>query len=256
MNQLEIVEEDGGVVNYDILLTAVKEAESRIEAINKIKKIALKVTNAGDWVDMGGKPYLQSSGAEKIARLFGISWRIEEPLFEHEADGHFSYTYKGFFSFKSITIEAIGVRSSKDPFFRRYDKQGNPLPPTEIDKGDVKKAAYTNCIANGITRLLGIRNLTWEDLAEAGLKKESVSSVGYRKEITDMHQKVEDALTTLAGNDDAKKKEFLKQVTTFTDQKGVLHAGKELVEELSEKQAQAAYGKLKAIIEQQKKEGK
>ena len=71
-----------------------------------------------------------------------------------------------------------------------------------------------------------------------------------------MHQKVEDALTTLAGNDDAKKKEFLKQVTTFTDQKGVLHAGKELVEELSEKQAQAAYGKLKAIIEQQKKEGK
>ena len=75
-----------------------QQAEKRIDAINKIKQIALKVTNAKDWVDQGGRPYLQASGAEKIARLFGISWRIDEPQVVVEESGHFEYTYKGYFT--------------------------------------------------------------------------------------------------------------------------------------------------------------
>lgn len=161
----------------DQLLAIAEAAERRVEAVTKIKRLALRVTNARDWTDQGGHPYLQVSGAEKVARLFGISWRIDEPVREEDEDGHFSYTVKGYFTLGTAEIEVIGSRSSRDPFFARA--KGKDIPPSEIDRNDVKKAAVTNCIGNGVTRLLGIRQLTWEDLAEAGLRQEDMGRVDY-----------------------------------------------------------------------------
>jgi hypothetical protein len=123
-------------------------------------------------------------------------------VYESEEGGHYSYTYTGTFSLSGATIEAVGTRSSKDGFFKKYGKKdddGNAevLPPSEIDKGDVKKAAFTNLIGNGITRLLGIRNLTWEDLETFGIKKENVGKVDYKKagKATDGDIKSEEAQT-------------------------------------------------------------
>lgn len=161
----------------DQLLAVAAAAEKRIDAVRKIKTLALKVTNASDWNDQGGKPYLGVSGAEKVARLFGISWRLDEPVRENHDDGHFDYSFKGYFVMGTAEIEVIGTRSSKDPFFGGSKNQ--PIPPAEIDRNDVKKGAMTNCLGNGISRLLGIRNLTWEELAEAGLKRENVGKVHY-----------------------------------------------------------------------------
>ena len=169
----------------DTLVAVADQAEKRIEAVMKIKKIALRVTGIRDWTDQNGNPYLQVSGSEKVGRLFGISWRIGEPELTKEDGGHFSYTYKGEFSLGSQTIEAIGTRSSKDGFFKKYSYENNErkeLPPSEIDKGDVKKAAYTNCVGNGVTRLLGIRNLTWSEVTEiTGFSQSDVSGVQYKK---------------------------------------------------------------------------
>lgn len=173
------------VIASETLIAIAEQAEKRADAMNKIKKVAIKLTNRFDWTDQGGKPYLQVSGAEKIARLFGISWRIDEPEFEKEESGHFTYSYKGYFSLAGATIEAIGTRSSKDGFFKKYGYDNgskHELPPSEIDKGDVKKSAYTNCIGNGITRLLGIRNMTYEDLQEfAGITSDMIGKVDYKK---------------------------------------------------------------------------
>jgi hypothetical protein len=78
----------------------------------------------------------------------------------------------------------------------QVDKDGKPIvgedgkvyrkrvekPIEDIDRRDVKMAAYTNLVGNGITRILGIRNLTWEDLAEfAGVKQDQVRGVKYKK---------------------------------------------------------------------------
>lgn len=167
------------------LIALADQAEARVAAMQRIKKVALRMTNAHDWVDQGGKPYLQASGAEKVARLFGISWQIDEPVFEQEEGGHFSYTYKGQFSLAGATIEAIGTRSSKDGFFKKFEWSGyerTELPPSAIDRGDVKKSAYTNMLGNGITRLLGIRNLNYADLEEfAGITKDMLGRVDYKK---------------------------------------------------------------------------
>ena len=183
---IEVQQETGLTpIADDTLISLAEQAEKRIDAIAKIKRISLKSTNRHDWVDQGGKPYLQVSGAEKIARMFGISWRISEPIKETIEGGHFSFTYKGYFSLAGATIEAIGTRSSKDGFFKKYgyeNGQKQELPASVIDAGDVKKSAYTNCIGNGITRLLGIRNLTYEDLKEfSGITPEQLGKVDYKK---------------------------------------------------------------------------
>lgn len=184
----EIVETavvDVPALGDETLIQLAEQAEKRVDALNKIKRAALKSTNRHDWVDQGGKPYLQSSGSEKIARIFGVSWKISEPVFEKEESGHFSFTYKGYFSVAGATIEAIGSRSSKDGFFRRYSYTSGEkaeLPLSEIDKSDVQKSAYSNLLGNGITRLLGIRNLTYEDLQEfAGITSDMIGRVDYKK---------------------------------------------------------------------------
>lgn len=157
---------DTPVFADDMLLSIARQAEARIDAVIKIKQIALKVCNASDWTDQQGKPYLQVSGAEKIANLFEISWRIDEPLMEEETDGTITYTYKGTFTLKGRSIEVEGSRSSRDTFFKKYeyDQNGKRAGEKPLDRRDLKMAAMTNLLGNGITRILGIRNLTWDDL--------------------------------------------------------------------------------------------
>lgn len=155
------------MLSNDNLLAMAEQAERRISAINRIMSASLKITNEKDWILIAGTPYLQESGATKVARLFGIGWSIENPILETESDGHFTYTYKGKFFMGGTSIEATGSRSSKDEFFTG---KTNPKAPQDIDKRDVKMSAYTNCINNGIKRILpGLRNLTVEDMENAGL---------------------------------------------------------------------------------------
>lgn len=179
---------DVPAISDDRIIEMAERAEKRIEAVRKIKTLSLRLTNKHDWTDQNGKPYLQASGGEKIARMFGISWTIDEPTKENLEGGHYMYSYKGTFTAFGTSIEAIGTRNSKDGFFKKYDykkskgkSERTELPASEIDPGDVKRAAYTNCIGNGVTRLLGIRNLTWEEIEQhSGVKRSDVSKIEYK----------------------------------------------------------------------------
>ena len=193
MEEILVKESNGlpALLTSDQLLHIAEQAEARVEALNTIKLVALRTTNPKDWTDHNGKPWLQESGASKVGRLFGVSWTIpDDPVYEQFEDGHFQYTYKAIFSLADISIEAIGTRQSKDGFFNtRYQWDPNKnkkvpfdLPPSEIDKGDVKKAAYANCVERGITTILGIKNLTWEEIEEhTNIKKNQVTSIQYGK---------------------------------------------------------------------------
>lgn len=175
----------------DTLIAVARTAEARIDAVIKIKQLALKVTNPRDWTNQQGNPYLQVSGAEKIANLFNVSWSFltPEPICDTEADGHYTYTFQGRFTMGGRSIEVEGSRSSKDSFFKQnlYKKEGGLDREKTVDerdnRRDVKMAALTNLLGNGITRLLGIRNLTWDDLEKfAGIRQEDVlGKVEYKK---------------------------------------------------------------------------
>lgn len=188
---LQVIESDLPEILQSNILEIAENAEKRIEAIKKIKLVALKVTNSNDWIDEGGKPYLQGSGCDKVARVFGVNiteLKIEKTNLE---GGHYLYTVEADFSLGGSKIRAIGTRASNSPFFtaktKWEDENGNKLekpikytrPASEVDEANIKKSAYTNCTANGITKLLGLKNLTWEELGTQGIK--AGAKVEYRK---------------------------------------------------------------------------
>jgi len=161
----------------DHLIQMAELGERRIEAFKKIKTLALAITNESDWIDESGKPYLQVSGAEKIAGLFSITWRINEGTESIQSDGHFDWEFSGLFVMPGREIEGIiGTRRSRDPFFCRAN--GQDIPPDQINGGNVKKAALPNCIGNGVSRILGLRNMTWEEIHQIrGFNKSKVAAV-------------------------------------------------------------------------------
>lgn len=247
------------VLGTDNLVKMAEFAEKRIEAMKRIKTAALMVTSQHDWIDQNGKPYLQVSGSEKVARLFGISWRIDEPQLTTEEDGHFSYTYKGYFTLGSATIEAIGSRGSKDLFFSRSHQKD--IPPSEIDRNDIKKAAYTNLLGNGITRMLGLRNLTWEEVKSAGIDKDKVGKVDYGKaemteEAKNLRKKIGKMLMEMAGNNKSAASKLLMKYTSFVGKDGKEVKGKSSITGLSEKAIPVTYGKVKEAYGEWKKDKK
>ena len=170
---------------------AIKRAERMEAYVRKIKTLAIKQTNKHDFVDMGGTPYLQASGAEKIARLFGISWRICEgyPKKENITDekgSYYMYTYKGEFTMGGKSIEIIGTCSQKDKFLGTQGDKARPA--SEIDETNIIKKANTNMIVRGVTTILGIRNLTWEEVEAGGVEHNQTNKVVYQteKELTGM----------------------------------------------------------------------
>ena len=164
-------------MDYDNVIALAERADKMVTALNKIMAAAIRVTTPKDWVMIGGTPYLQESGASKVARLFGIGWQIHPgyPMIERDADGYPTYTYRMTFTMGKQSIEAEGMRNARDEFFagKKTDKDGNDKKQKsvdEIDLADVKRAAYTNCLNRGIKAILpGLRNLDASTLEQQGV---------------------------------------------------------------------------------------
>lgn len=169
---MTVVNEPSGAVmefDYDNVLALADRADKMVDAMNKIMSAALKITTGRDWTIIGGTPYLQETGASKVARLFGICWKIHDgyPMQTIDGDGYPTYTYRMTFTLGNQSIEAEGMRNAADEFFAGKDKKKKP---DEIDFADVKRAAYTNCLNRGIKGILpGLRNLDVADLERAGI---------------------------------------------------------------------------------------
>ena len=163
----------------DNILYLAEQAEKYVAAMNKVMTAALMITSERDWVLIGGNPYLQESGATKVARLFGISIQlIGKPVVECDSLGYKTFTYKAKFMLKDQFVECEGSRSSSEDFFAGKGKTKNP---DEIDERDVKMAAYTNCLNNGIKRLIpGLRNIDVETLKNAGLDVTKINGYTFK----------------------------------------------------------------------------
>ena len=175
----------GGLLDAsaDSILYLAEKAEKYIAAMNRIMDAALRITNELDWVLIGGKPYLQESGTTKVARLFGISIQLlGKPTVEVDAEGYKTYTYKARFMLKDQFIECEGSRSMKEDFFAKAGKNAPLKKPDAIDERDVKMAAYTNCLNNGIKRLIpNLRNIDLDTLQRAGLDPQRISGYTFNE---------------------------------------------------------------------------
>jgi len=205
-DELTIIEENGPkeIVSSSMFEMLEKYSDTELEKLFErrsnilkvVRSLALKNTNPADWIDQQGKPYLASSGAEKVAAELGVSWREIRGVKTEKKDAkgeYYAYEFKGVFSFMNRSIEAVGTCNSRDQFFQYFneyqkDENGNSIkvrkvkPIEDIDEDNIKKASYTNCLVNGITRILGLRNLTWAELEKHGIRMAASQKVEYGKD--------------------------------------------------------------------------
>lgn len=166
--------------DYNSIIEQAERAEALVAALNKMMNAAIRITTYLDWVLIGGKPYLQESGATKVGRLFGIGWKILD-VQQIIDKGYPAFTYRMAFRMGNNEIECEGSRSGADDFFAgKGEKRKNP---DEISALDVKKAAYTNCLNNGIKRMLpGLRNIDIASLEAGGINTGKISGYSFRGE--------------------------------------------------------------------------
>lgn len=182
LNQNEIIAFNPQDTQLDQTEDILAAANRRVAQLDQIVTLALKRTNNNDWVDQQGKPYLTCSGAEKIARLFGVNWcnvKAEKIISSDEQGQYYFYEFSGEFRLGRDNIFAVGTCSQKDAFFSK-SKEGIK-PASEIDETNIRKAAYSNMVVNGVTRILGIRNLTWDQVKASGIDPSKSAKVTYDK---------------------------------------------------------------------------
>ena len=70
----------------------------------------------------------------------------------------------------------------KEDFFAKQGKDKPLKKPDEIDECDVKMAAYTNCLNNGIKRLIpNLRNIDVATLERAGLDASKIGGYTFKE---------------------------------------------------------------------------
>jgi len=201
------------------LLELAKTADARVLALNKLRLASIHATNNHDWIDQSGNPYLQASGAQKIAPLWGISWQIIQHSKVTGEDSYIWTTVLRLTDPAGRIVEAIGTRSSKDLLFA---KRGDTyLLMSEVDEQSIKKSSSTNAVARGISAMVGLRNITWEELEAHGIKREGTHSVKRSSQTAtsddDANKKTElwNMLVEISGGDTKAANALLLETSSF-----------------------------------------
>ena len=245
----------GMTATEDLSLEWVEQRARQVEAYKKLIQVSVRLTNEHDWVDEGGKPYLQASGAEKVATFWGVSMVDLVPpdkaqqVITDERGSYTVFTPRATFIFPRFNrrLEMFGKRSTRDAFFTEYTetvKQPDGTsarvkrlkPQSEVDLPDVMMAALSNLLVNGITRTVGLRNLTYDDLKAAGLDPTKIAKVPYAsKDATGLAETVWKKLLWLSGGQAAEASALCEKLSSFKGRDGRQVHGKQAPSQLSDK---------------------
>ena len=256
---------NGDIITIEEGEDLISIAQRRVDTVQKLINVSLKITTYRDWVNQNGTPYLVHSGAEKIARLFGIKLEninTERTWAEDSRGKYYIYKTTGRATLpgKYDSIEALGTCSQRDKFFAFSNRKWKDT--LEIDETNIMKASYSNFTVNAITHLLGIRNLTWEQLEEAKIDTSKIQKVEYDKgkekvgktatEADKKKQKeIWDWLMQITGGNDEMAKERLKMESGFKSKDGNWIEGKTDPKYLTEKWLNITHKKIKKIFDAQ-----
>jgi len=163
---------------------AIEDMERAAMAFQKIMTIAIKNTHPTDWVNFGGQAWLDTPGAERVARAIGLvvrDWKWEKHDFKDDEGQYFVIICTGQVGHPVYDVwsDAIGTQWSRKPF---YWKEGDRKKHIgEIHPGNIIKDAYSDMVRNGVTRFLGLRGLPWSYLKEFGITVEKATQVEFEK---------------------------------------------------------------------------
>lgn len=154
-----------------------EKLEEALANRDKQKKLFLKhllrQTHEGHWMSYHRKPYLLAPGAHAVAQEAGITIEApqeKESRSEDDKGPIVRFDFTGAFKTKGTSQVLTGGASSRDDFF----KDNGVFKPLSKIETDVRKKAYTNWLNRGIKAILGITELTWQQLGEAGLDVERI----------------------------------------------------------------------------------
>lgn len=178
----------------------IDEATARMErfaaSMRQFHVAACKATLPHDWIDFGGKPYLEGEGAMRIAAAVGL--QLSAPVFADEkgewfeGELFFECAVEATWPLTGATIVGTGDCNSKDKFFAEGANShlakalaatnGNERLARKLIALDVKKKAISNAISNAVKGVLGLKGLTWEDLKALGMgQQQAGAKVEYKK---------------------------------------------------------------------------
>lgn len=252
------------MMELSVLRQLAATADERVKAMAQIIRASVTACGRKDWVDLGGKPYPMEVGAERMARLWGVHVQIIEGPTREDREDHYLYRCKirVWSDLLGRSTEVVGMRSSRDPFFTaRYERQPDgsseriTLRMEEVNERDVAMSSQTNAKVKGITEVLGLRGLTWEDLADYGITPEGAAGrVSYRAEETgltedQMRTQTRDWLLSLSKGDMDAARAMLIEVTGFRGKDGKDVPGVSSTVDLKGKRLQVVYGKVRKLAE-------
>jgi hypothetical protein len=156
--------------------------ERRNQMLERLLDYAIKATHAGQWTDQQGKPFPTAAAAEVMARRCAVrisNVRKQKMESQDDLGPFYMYLVEATASLPGEwdSLEAMGTCSSRDQFI---GTNGTKHQLSDIDEGNILKAAYSNLIVNAVTRLLGVRNLTWEALGKLGISQDGAAKVEYQ----------------------------------------------------------------------------
>lgn len=156
--------------------------EQRGKLMDRILDYAIKSTHEEQWFDLGGRPWPAGPACESMARRCGVSVtnvRRNKTRSVDDKGEFYIYAVDATASLPSgfDALEAFGTCTSRDVFLGTETTAGRPL--SQVDEGSIMKAAYTNMLVNAVTRLLGVRSLSWERLKVLGINRDRLAKVEF-----------------------------------------------------------------------------
>ncbi len=259
----ELVAEEAGLptpaeIRFDARAVEAKMTQIT-RAIDACTKISIQRTNPADWVKMGKGYYMTAPAAMKIRTIWGIYFRNLQIAREVKDDGSVAFTVTGEVGSKlldnwygsEVIIECLGSRASSDPFFGK-----------DPDLEDVKKAALANFRARAVCQILGLDNMTEEDLRKNGIDPAKVTSVEFKTgskggsiETEDdkaLQVKLFNVLVKLMGtSDEGALSKALEELSGFEGKDGKKVPGVKSLKDLRGKRLQVTYAKAKERLEKE-----
>lgn len=258
---------------YKDMSLALPEAEARAKLMKAILPQLVAVCYDNNILDLGGKPYINNDGCQKIARISGISFgrpRIvvstenlpPEPEELYEDSGKIKKKAKpartayivmmeGEASLLGQEITEFGGASSEDGWF---DRPHESFTETRLE---IHKKAMANWQGRCVRTLLGLQGLSWDDLEKVGFKLGKGGGVEYRegrhsgsdksdgKEAADdMRKKVSQQIYADVSENAEAARYVLEKVSGFQGRDGWVN-GKTDVQKISDKAIAVLWGKIK-----------
>lgn len=249
--------------------------DKAFQLIDKLKNYCLKRLSTNSITNEGGKPYIGENGVAIFDSPFCIyeknlkGWTVKSNGIQIPIDDPAAFQgdliaikYEGVVG--SLTL---GVEATFEGGVYFGDSEAGKKDRAFHDKEDFlffAKKAKANWRGRARRKLLGLDNVTWEDLEKAGIKKDSCQQVAYKKGSADAspeqqasEDKIRQEISRMLAeflDDPESRSNHLEELTSFKGRDGKTVSGVRNPNKLSGKRLEITHDKVKKWHDELRKE--